>query len=234
MSHAPPSYQAIRIRVAEASVDQTRKGLRTGPERGLRQAQRVIESEIQRLPRDERGPLACRAGCDFCCHLRVMVTPVEVFALLEYLRQTLDPAAWADFTEAVTSTDRTLRELPADKVLTTNLPCPVLAAGQCRGYPARPLNCRSYHSLSRQACEESFRQPDNLDLGHPQLTALAKVHEGGQSGFVAALREAGFDARQYELVSALAEALDDPEASTRFSNREQAFLRPPVVEPGQV
>ena len=230
MSHARPSYQAIRIRVAEISVDQSRKGLRTGPDRSLRQVQRVIESEIRRLPRDERGPLACAAGCDFCCHLRVMVNPVEVFALIDFLHEALSREDWEDFCASVAQANQQLRALPADQVLTTNIPCPVLESGRCRGYSARPLNCRSYHSLSREACEASFNDPGNLDLGHPQLTALAQVHAGGQGGFVAALNEAGFDSRQYELVSALAEALDDPEARNRFGDREQAFLREPLVE----
>ena len=231
MSQTRPSYQAIRIRVAELSLDQARQGLRQGPERGLRQVQRLIETEVRRLPVDERGPVACKAGCDFCCHLRVMATAIEVFALLDYLKQSLSSEDWTAFTASVAATDQQLRSLPTDQVLTTNLPCPVLAAGQCRGYPARPLNCRSYHSLSRQACETSFNDPGNLNLGHPELTALAKVHAGGQGGLISALQEAGFDSRQYELVTAMAESLDDPEARSRFINREQAFLRKPLVEP---
>lgn len=229
MSQLTESYQAIRIRVAESSLTETTQSLRRGTNKALRQAQRLIETELNRLPHSERGPVACRAGCDFCCHLRVMATPVEVFALLDYLEQTLDALALDSFKKRLVATEQRLRKLPAGKMLATNLPCPALVDGVCSGYAARPLNCRSYHSLSREACEDSFKHPEDLSRGHPELTAVAKVHEGGQAGFMAAFGQQGYDDRQYELVTALAEALDDPEAWSRFHRKETAFLRPSVL-----
>jgi Fe-S-cluster containining protein len=222
----PDRRDAIRIRVAGVSRDETHRALRRGVHRGLRQAQRVIESQTRRLPPADRGPVACRAGCDFCCHLRVMATAPEVFALLDYLAANLDEAAFEAFSERVAAADRALRALPSEAVVTTNLACPVLVDGRCSGYPARPLNCRAYHSTSRQACEDSFNHPEDLERGHPELTALAHVHQGGQAGFIAALEQAGYDARQYELVTALAEALRDPDARRRMNDRETVFVHP--------
>lgn len=229
MSQLTEPYHAIRIRVAETSLTETTKSLRGGPDKALRQAQRLIEAELKRLPLSERGPVACRAGCDFCCHLRVMATPVEVFALLNYLEQTLDEMALAGFKKRLDATDKKLRKLPTKKMLATNVPCPALVNGVCSGYAARPLNCRSYHSLSREACQDSFNHPEDLSKGHPELTAVAKVHEGGQAGFIAAFSQQGYDDRQYELVTALAEALDDPETWSRFQRRETAFLRHSIL-----
>lgn len=227
MNHSPrPDPGVIRMRVAQDSLDETARALRRGPQRGLRQAQRVVESHTRRLPAADRGPLACRAGCDFCCHLRVMATAPEVFALLDYLRAQLDEAAFRDFERRVDATDRQLRSLPADKVLRTNIPCPALVEGYCSGYPARPLNCRSYHSTSREACEASFNHPEDLDRGHPQIKALAHVHRGGQAGYLSSLERAGYDARQYELATALAEALRDPDARRRMEAGECVFLDP--------
>lgn len=226
---APDRRDAIRIRVAGVGRDETDRALRRGVHRGLRQAQRVIESQTRRLPPADRGPVACRAGCDFCCHLRVMATAPEVFALLDYLASSLDEAAFEAFAERVAAADRALRALPSEAVVTTNLACPVLVDGRCSGYPARPLNCRAYHSTSRQACEDSFNHPEDLERGHPELTALAHVHQGGQAGFIGALEQAGYDARQYELVTALAEALHDPDARRRMNDGETVFLHPLAV-----
>lgn len=217
---------AIRIRVAQLSLDETGRALRRGPERGLREAQRVVESQMRRLSPADRGPLACEAGCDFCCHLRVMATAPEVFALLDYLRANLDEEAFAAFEERVEATDRQLRELPADRILRTNIPCPALVEGFCSGYPARPLNCRSYHSTSKAACEDSFNHPEDLDRGHPEIKALAQVHQGAQAGFLSALERAGQDAQQYELATALAEALRDPGARERLKSGETVFRQP--------
>lgn len=218
--------RAIRIRVAQTSLEETGKAMQQGPARGLRQAQRVVESETRRLPPADRGPLACAAGCDFCCHLRVMATAPEVFALLDYLQSSLDGVAFAKFAARVEAVDRQLRALPTEDILRTNIPCPALVDGRCSGYAARPLNCRSYHSLSKEACEDSFNHPEDLERGHPEIKTLAQVHSGAQAGYTAALERAGFDARQYELATALAEALSDPEARQRLASGEPVFREP--------
>jgi Fe-S-cluster containining protein len=223
---SPVARGAIRIRVAEISLDETSRAVRRGPGRGLRQAQRVIDAETRRLPAEDRGPVACEAGCDFCCHLRVMATAPEVFALLDYLRETLDASAYDAFVDRAQTTDSTLRKLSSDEILRTNLACPALVDGRCSGYAARPLNCRSYHSLSREACETSFHNPEDLDRGHPEIRPLAEVHQGGQAGYTASLERAGYDARQYELASALAEALRDPEARERLERGQPVFASP--------
>jgi Fe-S-cluster containining protein len=200
-----------------------------GPDRARRQLYRLLDGQLQRVPLAERGAVACGAGCAMCCHLRVVVTPAEVFGLLDYLRDTLTDADFDAFAARVASADTRLRALPPGQLLATNLACPVLVDGRCSAYPARPLNCRAYHSLDRDACQASFDQPANLGLPHPQYAAVARVHEGVQSGFVAALREQGFDNSECELVSALDEALADPDARARFLRGERAFRRPSLV-----
>jgi len=220
------NYPALRLRVVDNTRASAQRAASGGALRILRQVQRSIEDELKRLPARERGPVACRAGCDFCCHLRVMATPVEVFALLDFLKQQLDKDTLEQFVERVEATDAQLRALDEDVILKTNLPCPVLVDGRCSGYAGRPLNCRSYHSLSREACEESFEHPEDLDRGHPQLRGVAAVHEGAQAGFQQVLRTERHESRQYELVSALAEAIADDQARARFERGEPAFLRP--------
>ncbi|WP_376695092.1 YkgJ family cysteine cluster protein [Wenzhouxiangella sp. EGI_FJ10305] len=222
---------AIRMRVAQESLEETGRAMRQGSGRGLRQAQRVVESQTRRLPPADRGPLACEAGCDFCCHLRVMATAPEVFALLDYLRGSLHREAFARFEQRAEETDQRLRDLDSDDILRTNIPCPALVKGRCSGYAGRPLNCRSYHSTSKAACEDSFNHPEDLDRGHPQIKALAQVHEGSQAGFLSALERAGYDARQYELATALAEAMRDPEARKRMEAGERVFRVPLEIPP---
>ena len=155
----------------------------------------------------------------------MVTTPVEVFGLLDYLRSAFD-ASWFDgFRARVAAAASRLAGLTRSEVLATNLPCPVLVDGRCAGYAARPLNCRAYHSLARDACERSFDAPGDSSLGHPQYASVARVHEGVQAGFVSGLRGAGFDASEVELVTALAEALDDEDCAARFDRGERAFRR---------
>lgn len=220
----------IRDRVQTRAHAQTRSVLvRQGPESARRIMIRVLDDEIRRLPAVDRGPLACRAGCDMCCHLRVMVTPTEVFGLLDFLGAVLSEAAFDGFRSRVLAAHARVAALPPDKVLATNVPCPLLVDGSCIGYAARPFNCRSYHSLDRDACQQAFDHPERGDSVHPQLAALARVHEGAQGGFIHGLSEAGFDVAQHELVSALRQALDDPSSRDRFESRRRVFLEPSPV-----
>ncbi|MCG6118407.1 MAG: YkgJ family cysteine cluster protein [Aquimonas sp.] len=194
-----------------------------GPERARRQVLRSLQQALDRLP---PGPKpACAAGCALCCHLRVAVTPVEVFGLLDHLRANATPEGFAALAARVEQTAARVHALQPAQRLATNIPCPVLVDGRCSGYSGRPLNCRAYHSLDLAACETSFARPEDASLGHPQDAAVARVHEGTQAGFLQALRGAGLDAAQYELATALAEALVDPAARRRFEAGGQAFLK---------
>lgn len=214
-----------RAQAREAGHAATRAGLVEGPEAARRRALRILDEQLRRIPAADRAPVACAAGCVFCCHLRVMATPAEVFGLLDYLRQSLDADAFAAFEARVAAAAERIAGLDREQLLATNLACPVLVDGRCAGYPARPFNCRAYHSLDRSACERSFAEPSDPTLGHPQYTQVTRANEGLQSGFIAGLGEAGYDNRQVELVGALAEALADPEARRRFLARGPAFLR---------
>ncbi len=158
-----------------------------------------------------------------------MATPAEVFGMIDFLKNQLDAAAFDVFRNRVLQTARRLDEVPRAQVLATNLPCPVLVDGRCSAYAARPFNCRAYHSLDREACQASFDNPADTSLNHPQYGAVARVHEGVQAGYIAGVADAGYDAMQYELVTALAEALEDPGARQRYEQRGRAFARPSPV-----
>lgn len=196
-----------------------------GPATATRRIQRLIDDELRRLPVADRAPVACAAGCALCCHLRVVATPAEVFGLVDFLERTLDADAFAAFRARASATAERVSALSDERLLTTNVACPALVDGRCSGYAARPLNCRSYHSLSLAACQASFDAPDDLSLGHPQYGAVARVHEGAQGGYIDGLAAAGYDAAQYELATALAEVLSDPDARARFERGDKAFHR---------
>ena len=106
----------------------------------------------------ERFPeqLACRACCDSCCrHLTLF--PVEAAALQEALR--LLPA------EQFTELQQRARQCPDEG------PCPLLQAGLCRLYAARPLICRS-HGLPLLLREGDQTRIDHCPLNFTGCTSL--------------------------------------------------------------
>src|SRR5215510_150769 len=83
--------------------------------------------------------IACREGCNFCCHLRVMVYPHEAIALFRHLGARM-PKEQAQVVRKQLLT----REGKA---------CAFLVEGKCSAYEARPSACSGYHSLSKEKCE---------------------------------------------------------------------------------
>jgi Fe-S-cluster containining protein len=152
------------------------------------------------------GALACRAGCNFCCHLKVMVLPHEAIALFRYLNSRL-PQATAERVRA------RVRERAAGKAV--GRACAFLVDGQCAAYEARPSACAAYHSLSKERCEESFLDPAR-PAGTVALRSLQVVAAALEDGVNAALAAQGLNQTRTELHAAVAALLDNPALIARW------------------
>jgi hypothetical protein len=150
-------------------------------------------------------PLACEAGCDYCCYNLVEVTPPEALLIGHALMQDLAPAA-RDQVQA--NLARSL-ELTAGKTkaaiaaIRRELPCPLLVERRCAAYRARPLVCRAMHGLDRERCETEWRTGSlaaSPHYGHRHEIALSVS---------AGLREACRTLGLQDGVLNLARALDD-------------------------
>jgi Fe-S-cluster containining protein len=118
-----------------------------------------VDALGQRIETEFRAQIACRRGCDACCrHLSLFW--VEGVALALALDELSEPVA-AEIRERA-------RRAAADG------PCPLLDAGACLLYAARPIICRT-HGLPLLAgggearridyCPENFRDIDTLPAG---------------------------------------------------------------------
>jgi Fe-S-cluster containining protein len=104
---------------------------------------------LQRLP---EGIVACKAGCDHCCHQVVHLTPPEALAIVDYLRRILSPAELSSLAARVSDArERTQGLAPIDR-FTSAHPCPFLEAGRCSIYEVRPLACRAMNSRDADGC----------------------------------------------------------------------------------
>jgi Fe-S-cluster containining protein len=121
------------------------------------QVNHLLEQAATHLEPTGEG-LACRIGCNFCCHLRVMVLPHEAIALFRFLQSAM-PAVIAD---QVRSRLREYSGPAAPKAASPvplRRPCAFLVEGKCAAYEVRPSACAAYHSLSKARCEASFANP---------------------------------------------------------------------------
>ena len=112
----------------------------------------IADIEIARLKSDAPGKVACRPGCDHCCHRIVVVGVSEVIRIASVVNGT--------FTQA--QRDGCFPQRHASKYAEDSLPfrdgrqgqarprCPLLVDGLCSIYEARPVGCRGWNSYSRR------------------------------------------------------------------------------------
>ena len=162
--------------------------------------------------RQEGAGIACRAGCSFCCHLRVMVLPHEAIALFRYLGARM-PREQAEIVR-----HRVLENAARIKDASTrNEPCAFLVEDRCTAYDARPSACSGYHSLSRERCERAYEQrsgvpPEGIPILQAMRHVAATLDEGMQQG----LGAAGLSGARVELHTAVAALLRDPALVQRW------------------
>ena len=175
------------------------------------QIDQLLDQAAQHLPQGG-AQLACRAGCNFCCHLQVRVLPHEAMALFRYLQSRMSPPnaervrmKISEYTQAPQ-----LSGHPAARRA-----CAFLIEGECSAYEVRPSACAAYHSVSRQRCEQSFHDPA-LPSGTVALEALMVVALALEEGVNAGLQAQGLSHTPMELHAAVAALLANPALIARW------------------
>lgn len=166
--------------------------------------------------------IGCAPGCAWCCHLKVLATPVEVLAVAGYLRRTLAPDALARFQDRVERTDAVTRGMGTSDRAALKLPCPVLQEGACAAYSRRPVHCAGANAFDPDACRAAFERPDE-DALVEHYPAQRLTADATMAGLSRALFGARLDGRPLELVAGLAVALRDARAEERWRSGEPVF-----------
>jgi hypothetical protein len=184
---------------------------------------RTVDAVIDATIEGRSLALACRRGCDHCCHLRVHVQPHEAFALADWLRKHFPPDKLAAVVSRLRANVARTRELGEEGRKRTALACALLADdGTCSAYEARPAQCRRYHSMRLATCE-SFRAHPDASLESPMDPALAHNAAVIITQAQHAVRAAGLDAGNADLNFALLEALENPKARKRWKDGKKPF-----------
>jgi Fe-S-cluster containining protein len=154
---------------------------------------------------DTGAGLACRAGCNFCCHLQVRVLPHEAIALFRYLQSQMSPA----------TAQRVRERISGYAASQLRRPCAFLIDGECAAYEVRPSACAGYHSLSKERCEQSFKDP-TLPTSTVVLRSFQVVAAALEDGLNAELATHGLSHTRSELHAAVAALLAKPALIARW------------------
>jgi hypothetical protein len=104
--------------------------------------------------------------------------------------------------------------------MATRDPCALLNGDVCGVYAKRPIACRSFNSLSVEACRIFYEGgPDNI----PALEMPKVLRAAVQQAMFAALRNLGIADISYELNQAVVVALTTEKAESRWLAGEDVF-----------
>jgi len=187
--------------------------------------QQSLRRHDERLARaSDASTLACKAGCSWCCHFSVDIRPVEAFNILEHMQIVFSAEQRDSLAQQMVANSKILGHLDDMQRMQHTLKCPFLMQDKCGIYEARPQTCRNYHATNSAGCQQSYEEPDNLDIA-PEFAPLVYQSGGAHvDAFSKAIQDAGYDHAAYELNSAMTELLADPVGiRQRFDTRMPAF-----------
>jgi len=216
----PNPERALMLAASAAAVDTAEPYLQ-----GDDLADKVVElaDGTRRLALEliEQSPLAgkhaCEAGCAFCCHTAVTVSPPELFAVADYLRKHYDESELTEVRKRLDDNAALAGSMTRDAYIAGNIPCALLTDdGRCRVHPVRPLCCAGFLSTSRAKCDAEFRRVVGRDPVPTDNHAMA-AGLGVSFGLKEACQKAGRDGEFYELNHALSRVLDTPDAAEQWA-----------------
>jgi Fe-S-cluster containining protein len=179
----------------------------------------LAESFMQRSPTDPAS-LACKQGCNHCCHRPVGTSAPTVLRMAMSLRAGLSEAEFADALARVVALDQKTHGAEWNPTERPPLPCAFLVDGACAVYEVRPLVCRAWNSADAEACRRALGQ-DSVEMRFDlfQRTTFSAVEKGLQ----AALQSNGLDPTDLELTAAIRVAMESSDACERWLAGEPIF-----------
>lgn len=181
-----------------------------------------LERTFAESPARLRAAVACRAGCDSCCHVPVDVQAHEVLFAADHILVRFSPEALvAVIAQLAAHRDRVAAFAEGERD-TSRQACALLVAGSCSIYAGRPQPCRAHHTSDDAVCVAHLADP-SIDITKVYLPALRARMFAVMLGVDEAIEAAGYDERSYDFGSALHEALTNSFCLTTWLRHQSAF-----------
>jgi len=186
-----------------------------------------IEDWQKRRTPDE--PIACRAGCDHCCHRVVFATALEAMDVMAHIYVHFSDEQKAELTTRLNAYVAAVGPQMGHDLNSLRVPCPMLEEGRCSVYDSRPLACRSQVSLNVPTCIEARNDPSRSFPTSEPESALGKA---AQQGLASGMIASGLWSEPRDFARVVALVLADPSLGSLYMSGRPIFeLCAPVVEP---
>lgn len=168
--------------------------------------------------------LACRKGCDHCCHQVVLTEAATVLRIAAHVEETFSRGDRMLLELRLIAYEEAVEKMGQGERARSTLPCPLLADGVCTVHAVRPMVCRSFNSYDAEACRAEIFEGGSTSRipswNVPWLLGIAL-----DSGLKEALVDSGYADGDIELGLGLKAALDRPNAAERWLAGDRVFAR---------
>ena len=195
----------------------------------------ILDRAIDNLRADIAavGPVACRQGCNWCCHQHVAVLGAEAVSIYLRIKGTVAEARVRAAAPAIVAHDARARRA-------ARIPCPFLDPSTgCTIYELRPNRCRAVYSRDAEYCRRRYEGVENEPVAADKPIPVEPVTMGDAAlaGLGTALNGRGIPPDPLEFIHALLILLDDPAAASAYAEGEDVFgaarLSPPLEQSGR-
>lgn len=172
----------------------------------------------------EAPPAACKAGCGWCCHQQVGLSPPEAVRIAVHIRA-LPEAEAAAMTARLRQVAGRTQGMDTTEWAQSRTACPFLGAdGNCMIYAVRPLRCRGVHSIDVEFCIACYEDLEAMrarlqagELKPVFLETPERIYDSALAGVLQALRKAAPKAvASLEMSQAVVALLDQPKLAERW------------------
>ncbi|MBA4137314.1 MAG: hypothetical protein C0518_08365 [Opitutus sp.] len=181
-----------------------------------------LERTLAESPPKVRAAVACRAGCDFCCHVPVDVQAHEVLFAADHILTHFAPDALEEVIAKLAAHRARVAAFAPGERDSSRQPCALLVQGSCSIYAGRPQPCRAHHTSDAAVCAAHLADP-TIDITKVYIPALRARMFAVMMGVDEAIEAAGYDERSYDFGSALHEALTNNFCLTAWLRHQSAF-----------
>ncbi len=236
---APPTPHLNDSAIANAAKFKAADALRAGRSVASVNAAAAAAGQVADRAWDEISPaiearrqpgFACAAGCAWCCHQQVSLTPAEAIAISAHVRATFSPDDLSALKARLDTLDDRSRGLGVWARAKLKTACAFLVDNRCSIYAVRPLRCRGVISRDADHCRHVMEHPDDVFADRQRQTGPgpypvepARIMDAALTGLARASQEMGLGWDALELTAALRIALETPDIAERFVAGEPVF-----------
>ena len=184
-------------------INATEKGLvKSTIHDGLQKMHSAIDNLIESLSEfaEQQGhSVACKKGCEWCCHQPVFALDYELDYLSFFLSKHFSKEEQKKIKRKAKEKNSKLMKLENDLLLNAKYPCPLLDNGSCMAYIARPMACRIYLSSDVKTCLKFYHSPEDKNNYPALLEFPMRAGRMMNEGFKAALKTSGLLAKEFRI-----------------------------------